>query len=357
MRARSEHHLFGLAGGDEPVVEGLDHWVEAHRGERRHVQRAAHRTTPTPDVTLASLLARVAIQRGQASELGGPCTLDRPELGHERQHDGAGHGTKTFDVLEALCLLFEVPFEVGVDVALEPGDLLVERLDHRCDAFVQHAAGARQAIFLRRAHTHQLRAPRHQQLQLLDLGRGWAKRDPGLVGLRRQRLRQVRQSQRVDGVGLRQMSHAARELPCRTRVNHRHGQTVTQQKAGQRSLQAASGFHNDETNTKVLERFEQRLKPRLVVGHGMGSRYPVHRPLEHLLGHIYANELQRLRRRLTSVCHIPSLQHAKWLSGNCSGLATNARTCTPTCLATSFELQGATGCAGLANQCFPGSMT
>src|SRR5438094_7761497 len=66
---------------------------------------SAQRTTaPAPDVTFATLLAGVPIQRRHAGQFGRARITDRSQFGHEGQQRGAGDRTQTFDGFEVLRL-------------------------------------------------------------------------------------------------------------------------------------------------------------------------------------------------------------------------------------------------------------
>ena len=60
---------------DEPLIESLDHRIEANGSQGSHVELAAHLGAAATDVTSATLLATVTIERGHADELGDLMTI------------------------------------------------------------------------------------------------------------------------------------------------------------------------------------------------------------------------------------------------------------------------------------------
>src|SRR6516165_10975114 len=126
MRTGREYDLLRLSGRDETVVKYLHHRIEAHCRAHRHVERAAHDAASAEDMTLAALLARVAVERCETGQLRCARIAYPAQLGHERQHDGAGDRANALDCIEATRLFLEVTLEVRVDIALDAGNLFVQ---------------------------------------------------------------------------------------------------------------------------------------------------------------------------------------------------------------------------------------
>src|SRR5690554_3755611 len=57
--------LEGFAGGDEPLGEWPDNWVEAHGADCGHVQSRAHLCSAAEDAAMAAHGAGVAIERSE----------------------------------------------------------------------------------------------------------------------------------------------------------------------------------------------------------------------------------------------------------------------------------------------------
>jgi len=239
--------------------------------------------------------ARVLVQWRQPSELGRTARLDRAQLGHERQHRRAGRFAHTLDRFQASGLVLEVLLHMRIDVFVDLRDLLLQHASDLQEALAQHPDTPTQAVLLGRAHVHQLRPTHHQGLQFLHLltGRGVA---------------------HTALIGLGQEAHAAGELARRPRVDHRHGQAVLQQVCGQSTLKATGGFEHQQVNDLALQCFEQLCKAAVVVAGAMCLGLAVDGPDEGLLRHVHADkEGRRCHRSLCrrSVCHVPSLRHAK----------------------------------------------
>ena len=291
---------------------------------------------------LAARVARVVVQRRQARQLGRARIADAAQLGHEGHHRRAGVGANALDALEALVQLLEVLVQMRADVLVQRGDLLVQGLDHRVDALAQHAHRPTSPVHLGGTHVHELAPAQHHGLQRLARARA-AGRQPhtGLIGLVRQGVRVVRQGQRVDGVGLGQVAHAARELARRARVDHRHRQAQLQQQArparapGRRWPRSRSGPRGVCAGPPARSRSRpyRWWHPVSLAPHAHPTRsgpWPCRCRCSPGAAH-----RRRLHEQRSSY---PILARCEVRSGNCSGLATNASACTPHCSGTSSGL-------------------
>src|ERR1051325_4712103 len=63
-------HFLKFIPVDEPLIESLDHRVRTNSREGRHVKLGAYLGTAAPDVTSATLLSTVTIERSHSGQLG-----------------------------------------------------------------------------------------------------------------------------------------------------------------------------------------------------------------------------------------------------------------------------------------------
>src|SRR5688572_19860658 len=150
----------GFMVGAQSVVEVSQHRVMANAGKRSHIYQVANVSSATIDVSSASAVTAVAIERGDPHQL---ADLLSVELAQLRQFcdTGQGHqGTDTGHTEEYLVfafpdrrlfyLLFELLIEC-LDAIFEPVDMFLDFLsDRRTD-------GRRTStILFRGQHLHQL---------------------------------------------------------------------------------------------------------------------------------------------------------------------------------------------------------
>ncbi len=130
----------------------------------------------------------------------------------------------------------------------------------------------RKALSLGHQHGDQLAPARHQggEFALLLI-----EQCTRLVALCVEQGGKVAQGLRVDAVGLGQLAHAACEVPCLARIDHRHAQARRSLRKRQVLLMAAGGLHQDQPWRQRYQHLAQLGMAGLVVAQAQGLRLPL----------------------------------------------------------------------------------
>ena len=75
--AGSDSNFEWLLPGTEALIECFDNWIATTSSQRRHIKHPAYVCTAAEDVTIAALLATVAIKRSDAHQLADLLSIKR----------------------------------------------------------------------------------------------------------------------------------------------------------------------------------------------------------------------------------------------------------------------------------------
>ena len=169
--ASDDGDLFGLAGGNEAIVELLDDDVEADGSQGGHVKATPYLSAPAEDGPFAAHLAGIAIEgrnADQGADFAAGQTPQFGDIGDQRGDGGRADATDTGQPLGEIGMMrFDVPGEFGLDLV----KLGANRLDQRRDALAGDGVADRQSLMFGDVHHDQLAPARHQRLQRLLFGR------------------------------------------------------------------------------------------------------------------------------------------------------------------------------------------
>src|SRR5262245_4832336 len=131
-------HL-GFSGGNEAVEEGLQDRIVPFGDHGTHEQDGAHGCATAADEASAAPLAGLACERSKARERSNLLAVELPELrqfSNQRSCDGRPHTRYRSKQVFLLAPSWRAPHGI-VDVRIEAGQFLLQRLEEPCDALAQ----------------------------------------------------------------------------------------------------------------------------------------------------------------------------------------------------------------------------
>src|SRR5262245_53350273 len=134
-----ESELAGLAGGEEPLVEGTQHGIEAAGCQGSHIEHLAHGGAATPNDPLSAKRAAVAGMRRDADQRGNLFSIQSAKFGQFGQGGKAGHSSYARDTAKQVVLgppdgtlpnAFCKASLDALDLALEPAHMSLDPAAH-----------------------------------------------------------------------------------------------------------------------------------------------------------------------------------------------------------------------------------
>lgn len=285
MHTGDDNLLGRFTGAFETLAESLDQRIAPQRRNSRHVQNTANAGSATTNGAFAFEAARVAIERGDADKSRDLAMIDFAKFRQLSDQRRGEHLANTRRALQGACKL--LPLIVGVDVvvdlAIQFGDLFVQRGDDRVDGTQSCLAGrGASAIDLFRSALDELPTASDQSGEFrLDLQaffkQSW-----------RSELPESCQQMSVDGVSLGQDAQAFGEVTHVAWIDQRHRQIRFQQSFEHGTFESSGGLDDDAGRLNVAEFFQQRLDACGIVGLSPGGLAVGASDVEELFGDVDA---------------------------------------------------------------------
>ena len=291
-----EGSLFGFSLRDQVAIEAFEGWVMPGGGEGSHVEGCADVGASSPYGSLSAHGSAVAVEGRDADERGDAPSAEGSEFGEIGDQGSCGGVTDPGNAFEevlglAPCGGFadriaELGFEVG-EFALQGGEHAVDAADRAT------ACEAPPAVSLRGHHRDDLAPPGDQ------LGERAGLLVRHRTGLGMDRLGELCDRRRIEGVGLGEPAGGAGEVPDLARVDHRQWQARRAERRRDRDLEAARRLQHHEGNLQPAQARRQLFQAFAVArdGKGLPGRAQMH--VQTILRHVDANEYP---------FHVPSLQ-------------------------------------------------
>jgi hypothetical protein len=288
--ARHQSHLLGLAASEQPLVEVLDVGVVSSSDEGAHVEGGPHRGPAAPRLPLAASLPRVAVEGSDPHQGAQALVGDGPQLGQLGQERARQDWADAGDALEKRLVLLEdaALLDGFIEIAVGAGELFLEPLRMRPDAFSERRGSHLEAVVFGGEHREQLAPPGEDVLQSGGL----------LVGERARRgtdgLGETGEDEGVYSVGLGEAADGLGEVPRLARVDDSHGDPGGGDGGGGQTLVSSGGLKNDQFDVHPFEAREEFIDALLLVGDREGLAIWQGADVEAPLGYVDADQANRI---------------------------------------------------------------
>jgi hypothetical protein len=259
--ARNQRHLLGLPGGEEAFIELPNERVVSGSDQGAHVEGGPHRSPASPYLPLATALAGVAVEGGDANQCAQSLVGELSQFGQLGKQSARKHRTDTGNTLEKSLVLLEdaAPLDGFIQVTICTGELFLEPLDVRPDALLERRGSHLEAVVFRGEHREDLAPPGKYVLQKLgflvgDDARGGT--DGGGEPSKDESIYLVSFRKSADGFG---------EVSRLAGVDDRDGDSASGDGSGGEALVTTGGLQNYQRRVCLFETREKFVYALLII--------------------------------------------------------------------------------------------
>lgn len=300
---QSNFEQFALSS--QPFVEVSNHRIACGGDQGRHIQRAAHGRSTTPDGTAAFERTTVSIERCDTSERSNLFTIESAEFRQFGEQGAARDWADSWDSAHAVFTVFpdRVVRDGSVEFLIDSLQCLFEDANVLIDAFCDGQGSHLKPIDLGADGFDEISSACGQAAQLQGDGvrqgaQGWTND-----------LSEVRQHASIEGVGLSQLAGGLSEVSNLSWVDHDGRQFGAYQRAHGEPFIATGGFEHDQGGLELSQPFDQGLDADFIIGKRLFLAGGANRDIELSLGHVDTDEDLGTFQNVILLDDLTTLQH------------------------------------------------